>query len=125
MFQTASIGQHWTGKRRFWYGCADLAAWRCLALHFANDLVTQNLAAHGPNQYIVLRSRPCPEPYDEPFIQIQANRKFAAGFDERRCDLCICAVKVENDERPIGIPKLLTTGRTGNSLPMKLCRKDS
>ena len=82
MFQTASIGHQWTGKRCFWYGCAESAARRCLALHFANDLVTQNLAAHGPNQNLVLRSRPCSKANDKTFIQVQADRNLTAALDE-------------------------------------------
>src|SRR6202035_3697002 len=118
MFQAASVTRQWTGKRRFWRGCADLTVRRCLATFFPDKLFAHDFAAHSPNQNIILGSRPRSEPHDKSFIQVQAEGNIATGLDERRCDLRICAVKIENDESSIGVPKLFTARCARNSLPM-------
>jgi hypothetical protein len=125
LLQAACIRHRWTGKRRFWQRRANPAACSSLALHFAKDFVTQNLAAHSPNQNLVVRSKPCSKPHDKPLIQVQSDRNLSASLEERRSDLRIGAVKVKNDERSISVPKLLTVWRTGNLLPVKLRREDS
>src|SRR5580704_19294970 len=76
------------------------------------------------DQNIVLRSGPCAEAYDKSLIQVQSHGKFAVSFDKRRCDLRVNTVEVKNDQRTVSVSELLTVWRTGNSSPVKICRKD-